>query len=550
MNFLIFILFTSLVFLYLFKKYKRFKQNFSSLPPFIRGKFLFGNYFDIDCNKPHLCLTSLGENYQDAFCISIFGQLMVVLNSRQSILELLCSKTLECAGRPSSFLIQLATNNFKDLAFSQPNIQWLQARTAFHKFFTDMKKLHDRKDFSEIVFLEEWPSLYFRIEDSAFKNETFNSKDFIYEFQSKIISTILFGEQISSDLQILHEIRCLDTKAKSIISSLYKVLLNKNPFECLFDSFALNMLCKTLRLQKNLMNKIFEFCFSKFRNSIQSNESTTICVRSIIDLFQSLLSSERPVFNETHMKNILTELVFAGVDSVVNTVNCFLLYMSLNLEIQNKVFEELKEIKSDFVGLNSKKNLAFTEACILETLRLVSQIPLGIFRKTLMQIDYLNYKIPEGTILIANLWKLHHDPNIYPEPFEFKPQRFLDENGKVLDCLNERLRCLLPFGGGKRVCPGKSLALNLIYLYVTNLVKNFEFSLEGECSGDPRKFVLRSNLEPGDFRLKASSRKSASVTSLNMSKKKSEIRTLCTDRASLIQSIRENKLNLSDDEST
>lgn len=198
----------------------------------------------------------------------------------------------------------------------------------------------------------------------------------------------------------------------------------------------------------------------------------------------------------------------------------------------------------------------------METLRLVSQVPLGIFRKTLTKIELDKFVIPEETIIIPNLWKLHHDPLVYPDPFKFKPDRFLDKSGKLLNSCNENIKYLFPFGCGKRVCPGKNVAFNLIFLYVANLLKNFEFKLEKACDGDPRDFILKSNLEPREFKVLSSARTTTSVSSLTRrdenckdlsfnrtsTNRRSDIKTLCSDKDALVKSIRENKQNFSDEE--
>ncbi|CAF1014185.1 unnamed protein product [Brachionus calyciflorus] len=518
------------------------------LPPLIPGKFYLGNYFDLKEQPVHLSLTKLGEKYHHAFCINIFGQLMVVLNSREAIVQILSSKTLEYADRPSCFLLQLATNNSKDLVFSKPNIQWLQIRTAFHKFFSDMKKLHDRKDMTEIVFLEIWPDMYNQIEGLTNKKEPYEIKKIIYEFQSKILSVLLFGDEIAEDKYLLNEIRKLDTKSKEFISGLYNIMLNMNPLDNFLDNPSLSTLCQALNLQKSLMCKIFERATRRARNSLLSDQSDNICMRSIIDLLLPLLSLEKSLFTETQIKNVLTELIFAGIDGIVNTVNSFILYMCLNSNLQTRVYMEIKNnVHGDFVVLGDKKNLIVTEACIYETLRLVSQIPLGIFRKTVIRTELFGYVIPEETIVIPNLWKLHHDEKIYKDPFKFDPDRFID--AEKLSLKIDDTKFMFPFGTGKRGCPGKNVALNLIFLFVSSLVKNFEFKLVDDVDGDPRSFRLTSNLEPKSFRVQSTLRITSTTNLIQMSTKKSEVKTLCTDRSSLIKSIQENRHNLSDDES-
>jgi cytochrome P450 len=197
--------------------------------------------------------------------------------------------------------------------------------------------------------------------------------------------------------------------------------------------------------------------------------------------------------------NIMTELVFAGLDTIVNAINSFFLYVTKHPNIQENIFNELYRSNLCVIKLKNKSQFHYTNACILETLRIISHIPLGIFRRTLVDIECFGYKLPENTILIPNLWKMHHDEELYPNPYVFKPDRFLDSNNKLLDTNHERVKNLMPFGCGKRLCPGKNVANNIIFLCVTNMLLNFKFNLVGTVDDDPRSFILKSNLEANPY---------------------------------------------------
>nr|QEV83803.1 cytochrome P450 [Brachionus rotundiformis] len=546
MNLIILGLFLILVCSFVVIKYHKLRREQSLMPPMVPGRRFFGNYYDLAKEPIHLSLTRLGQDYTHAFTIQVFGHVMVVLNSRQSITEMLNSKTIELAARPTCLLIQLATNNAKDLVFSRPNLQWLQLRTAFHKFFSDMKKLHDRKDITEIVFRDEWCNILPKLEANSNKKSPYEIKNLIYEAQSKIMSVILFGEEVAEEALLIEQIRKLDTMSKNVIANLYYVMMNMKPLESIFDNSGLSLLCQALKLQKNLLGQILLKATSQTRTSSSSAESDNICLRSLVDLMISLLNLDKPMFTQDQIKNVLTELIFAGIDGIVVSVNAFILYMCLHKDVQQRVFEELSEcVQGDFVQLSDKKSVNLTNACIHETLRLVSQIPLGIFRKTVTKSNVCGYEVPADTVVIPNLWKLHHDESVYQDAFKFNPDRFM-ENGvfRVDECMH-----LYAFGAGKRACPGKNVAINLIFLFVSNLVKNFEFELVDSVDEDPRSFILSSQVEPPNYRVRSAFRSTQSQTSLvQTTAKKSEIKTLCTDRSSFIKSIQDTEPHLTDDE--
>ena len=559
MNLIILAVFILLMVIYIYKKYQESKTVLDKLPPLVPGNYLVGNYFSINPRFVHLNLTEMGKSYKDLFTIRIFGQNFVVLNSIRAINELLCSRTLECAGRPKSFLLMFATNNFKDLVFSNPDELWHQSRIIFHKFFSEMKRNHNRSYFSEVVFFEQWNELYdtlshhstFNIDSSCFNTvnkKAINLKHIVYNMQLKIITTILFGEEVANDKHMLKNIKNLDKFAKRVISHLYEVMLNMQPLSILFgdDDEAIGNLLRSLSIQKNLMKNLFDTSNKESKGNLNTKGTSSlcdncskgevsdiecnICVKSLLDVFKNILkapkSNSLPMSNqlsEQQLMNIMTELVFAGLDTIVNTINSFFLYLTKHPKIQEAVFEELQRSKLCVIKLKNRSQFDYTSACILETLRITSHIPLGIFRRTLVDIDCFGYKLPENTILIPNLWKMHHDEELYPKPYEFQPERFLDSNKKLLKPDHVRMKNLMPFGCGKRVCPGKNVANNIIFLCVSNMLLNFKFTLVGHVDDDPRSFVLKSNLEANHYEVFVEKR-SLSESSENVSLKREKFK--------------------------
>ncbi|KAK4390622.1 cytochrome [Sesamum angolense] len=82
------------------------------------------------------------------------------------------------------------------------------------------------------------------------------------------------------------------------------------------------------------------------------------------------------------------------------------------------------------------------------------------------------YYIPAGTRLMVNIWKLHRDPQVWDDPLEFQPERFLTKY-KEVDVQGKNFE-LLPFGGGRRICPGISFGLRFTELTLASFLHGFE----------------------------------------------------------------------------
>ena len=112
--------------------------------------------------------------------------------------------------------------------------------------------------------------------------------------------------------------------------------------------------------------------------------------------------------------------------------------------------------------MTDKPQMPFTHAVILEVMRLAAPIHSGVMHAAAQDTTLRGFLIPKGAMLISNIWGVHHDPDVWREPNQFDPSRFLDENGEVIDD-NE---ALIPFSVGKFTCPCDSYPLELITLCV------------------------------------------------------------------------------------
>jgi len=119
------------------------------------------------------------------------------------------------------------------------------------------------------------------------------------------------------------------------------------------------------------------------------------------------------------------------------------------------------------------KNLVYLQAIIKETLRLYPAAPLLGHREAMEDCTVAGYNVPCGTRLIVNVWKIQRDPKVYMEPNEFRPERFITGEAKDFDVRGQNFE-LMPFGSGRRSCPGPSLAMQMLHLGLARFLHSFE----------------------------------------------------------------------------
>ncbi|MQL76039.1 hypothetical protein Taro_008425 [Colocasia esculenta] len=130
-------------------------------------------------------------------------------------------------------------------------------------------------------------------------------------------------------------------------------------------------------------------------------------------------------------------------------------------------------------------DLVYLQAVVKETMRLYPVGPLSVAHDSTADCWVGGYHIPAGTRLLTNLWKLHRDPQVWwPDPEEFRPDRFLAGGEAAgVDVRGQQFGCL-PFGSGRRMCPAVNLALPLMQLILTRLVHEFELGTPGGAPVD------------------------------------------------------------------
>ncbi|KAI4215334.1 MAG: hypothetical protein LQ351_002234 [Letrouitia transgressa] len=157
-----------------------------------------------------------------------------------------------------------------------------------------------------------------------------------------------------------------------------------------------------------------------------------------------------------------------------------------NQDKRLQLFHELETAMPDLLGvppLQDLEQLPYLTAVILEGLRMSNVSSHRLLRAYPdTTLSYGDFEIPAGTPISMTPLHIHENPEIFPEPFEFKPERWLINNQQRLR------RYLVPFGKGKRACLGKNLAWAQLYLFTAMVFRRFDFELHNVVK--QRDFVV------------------------------------------------------------
>lgn len=195
-----------------------------------------------------------------------------------------------------------------------------------------------------------------------------------------------------------------------------------------------------------------------------------------------LTLQEKYNLSEDTIIGLLWDMITAGMDTTVISVEWAMAELVKNPRAQRKAQEELdRVIGSDRILTESDfPNLPYLQCVVKESLRLHPPTPLMVPHKAAAKVKIGGYDIPKGSNIHVNVWAIARDPKAWENPLEFIPERFAEEN---IDIRGHDFR-VLPFGAGRRVCPGAQLGINLVQSMLGHLLHHFEWSLPAGVNGE------------------------------------------------------------------
>ncbi|KAF9046689.1 cytochrome P450 [Panaeolus papilionaceus] len=150
----------------------------------------------------------------------------------------------------------------------------------------------------------------------------------------------------------------------------------------------------------------------------------------------------------------------------------FFLAMLLFPSVQRKAQSEVDNItnRDRLPTFDDRPSLPYIEALMRELLRWRPPLPLNVPHVTSDRDVYKGYYIPKGTVVVANIWAMSRNEEVYPDPEEFRPERFLNTDGS----LKGDDEFLISFGYGRRICPGKYIAFGNLYIMAVSVLATFD----------------------------------------------------------------------------
>ncbi|KAF4606963.1 hypothetical protein EYR38_001018 [Pleurotus pulmonarius] len=249
---------------------------------------------------------------------------------------------------------------------------------------------------------------------------------------------------------------------------------------------------KTLsRKTKQIRNAFDQDLFPQCEDAVQSGKRTGCYLENVIEAQAEL------GLNRDEVRAMGRVLLDAGTETSASFLHSFVMAMACYPEAQSKAQAEIDQVlgSAQLPVLEDYGNLPYLNALIKEARnlhRFRPIVPAGVPHVASRDTQYNGFVIPRGSIIFMNTWGIYHNPEFFDDPDSFKPERYLlSEFGTKPGASTEGLRDSLPFGAGRRICPGAEMASRNIAMNAINLLWAFNFSKDasGTCTMDLENYL-------------------------------------------------------------
>ncbi|KAG6570617.1 Trans-cinnamate 4-monooxygenase, partial [Cucurbita argyrosperma subsp. sororia] len=441
---------------------KRFK-----LPPGPLPVPIFGNWLQVGDDLNHRNLTDLAKKFGDIFMLRMGQRSLVVVSSPELAKEVLHTQGVEFGSRTRNVVFDIFTGKGQDMVFTVYGEHWRKMRRIMTVPFFTNKVVQQ--------YRQGWEDEAASVVEDVKKNPESATTGVVLRRRLQLMMynnmyRIMFDRRFESeDDPLFLKLRALNGERSRLAQSFD---YNYGDFIPILRPFLRGYL-KTCKEVKETRLKLFKDYFVDERKKLTNTKKTTNeGLKCAIDhMFDAQQKGE---INEDNLLYIVENINVAAIETTLWSIEWGIAELVNHPEIQRKLRNELDTVLGPGVQITEPDaiKLPYLQAVIKETLRLRMAIPLLVPHMNLHNAKLGGYDIPAESKILVNAWWLANNPANWKNPEEFRPERFLEEESKV-EANGNDFR-YLPFGVGRRSCPGIILALPILAITIGRLVQNFE----------------------------------------------------------------------------
>ncbi|KOM54302.1 hypothetical protein LR48_Vigan10g019400 [Vigna angularis] len=412
---------------------------------------------------PHRALQSLAKTYGPIMSLKLGQTPVIVVSSPQTAELFLKTHDIVFASRPKTQATEFLSYGSKGMAFSEYGAYWRNARKVCTLQLLSASKV----EMFAPLRRQELGVLVKSLKNSAESGEVVDLSQLLGELMENIVFKMVLGRAKDDrfDLKFLiHEVM-------NLIGSFN--LADYMPWLGVFDLQGITKrLKKTAKSFDELLEQIIQEHES---NPYDENKNRNM---DFVDILLSLMHQPddfQDAIDRTNVKAIILDMISAAFDTASTTVEWAMSQLLRHPSVMKRLQQELEHVVgiNRHVEENDLEKLSYLNMVVKETLRLHPVGPLLVPRECREDVTIDGYLIKKKTRVMVNVWAIGRDPKVWDRAEIFDPTRFENDN---IDVRGKDFR-ILPFGSGRRVCPGIHMGLTTISFVLAQLVHCFDWEL-------------------------------------------------------------------------
>ncbi|XP_004492664.1 cytochrome P450 76T24-like [Cicer arietinum] len=452
-------------------------QNSKKLPPGPNPLPIIGNILEFG-KTPHKTLTKLSKIYGPIMTLKLGRITTIVISSPQLAKQVLHENAQIFSNRTVPHAACALDHQNFSVGWLPTSPLWKKLRKFCVTNLFSPKML----DSTKIIRQKKLQDLLDYVKEKSNKGEVFNFGEAVFVTVLNTISNILFSMDMAH-YEKYHEF-------ENIIRGLSNVIGQPN----IADFFPILRPLDPQRLHAGTVNywgKLCKIIEGIVEERVSKNDSK-VCNDVLDSLLNNIGEPSFDQFSHEEILHLLPDLFVAAIDSTSNTIEWIMAELLNNPDKLTKVRKELFETigKNETIEESDITKLPFLQAVVKETFRLHPPAPLFLPHKCDEFVNIFGFNVPKNAQVLVNVWAIGRDPTIWKNPNMFMPERFLECDINYKGNNFE----LIPFGAGKRICPGLPLAHRSVHLIVASILYNFELKLADGLMPEHMNMEERSGL--------------------------------------------------------
>ncbi|KAJ4942649.1 hypothetical protein NE237_016354 [Protea cynaroides] len=426
----------------------------------------------------------MADKYGPAFTIRLGMQPAIVVSSWEVAKECFSTNDRDLATRPKAIATKLMGYNHALLAFTHYGNYWREIRKIATLQLLSNRRLEMLKHIRALEIKAFVKDLYKGGQNASLVD----MKKWFGDLTFNIIVRMVVGKRYfdaeSSAADAEEALRCQEGVRDFFHYIGLFVVSDAFPF---LEGMDLQGYEKGMKRTAKNLDSIVEGWLNEHKQKqkgLSAHNDKAKGGQDFMDVMISIMEDSKldDYDADTAIKATCLNMILGGNDTTVVTFTWVLSLLINNPHALKRAQDELdmQVGRGRQVDESDIVKLEYLQAIVKETLRLYPAAPLGVAHEAIKECTIAGYHVPVGTRIIPNVYKIHRDPRIWLDPSEFRPERFLTSHVNI-DLRGQHFE-FIPFGSGRRMCPGISLALQVLHLGLAHLLHGFEFA---NPSGEP-----------------------------------------------------------------